>query len=782
MAFVSQQTIAPRVIVYSHRYAAPIDLTPICAAVQAGSSTTSSTTSSATVRMLRSPEAYLVEKGDWIQIDATDQQGRYEHLFFGQIKQDAHSSSVLGEGGGARVTPTLMAVTWGAVFQAFVRDVRLALQLFGRDLAAQGEGLAGLAPGKLPTLAMLAMLLGHDDGFTVQPQRALSIVMQFLARYGGTMRQEFWLPASFANGSAIPLHWLICKLNRVRLDGSQVPLVVDNAGLSSLKYNPGAAYNYAPDDEDFNVALRMAQSLRLEDDTAESAWQLVDWAKYFDACKYYQSGYDFLNEAVEWEDSADCWTLMQEMGDLPWCELRCQLVEKIEQAPLTGIFRAHNGAEFHRNFLLSVSFKPIPHPSYKPVAASELPPRSDQAGGLLVEADTTGYDLCPKFVVNANAVTGFDFRRAVDDVFSYWMTLPRSALWAGEQYDPIGFASQTNWVIPIINNAVMSKFGHRPNETQTRFFFGKAGATALTPYLVRKTLLQYAWTNRAGGIGRGGFNLPMFSACVPRAGDVAILRGNVTGSSETLDRDPAGQLAGRQAIGGQTSLQTAVEGKGAGQMLALSVYAEQTTWTMQVSAETGVWQGSTFVAYSHGQDVEVLSDMDPIVFAGMPYHRGMSWDELRLSVRYWLPWLWDVGAELEKLPIDAPDPLDETFTQALDDLPPQTQQVVERDALPQPTQASTPKAPAAPPKRKRKPKNKVVQTKPAAAAPQAAQSDGEGPLFVSVSIMPTYDARFFSWENSQQGKDSKERLDFQKAQDLIKKLNPTGSGGASGSW
>lgn len=646
---VVYQSVRPRVIVYSYQYPKPINLTPLCTAVQCNRSIAGSTAETAILRVARSAEAYILAEGDWVQIDQTDLDGRVEHIWFGRFSSVKHGFTTMGEGGGAKISTTLTATCWGTVFKEFHKEMRMAWQLFLRDMA----GLTDLMQEDVAPPAMLVMLAAilADEGVNVQPQRAVSMVMQFIARYGGTLRQQFWLPASFYNGKMIPLHWLICKMNRTRLDGTQQAIVPVGNPLP----------NYVSDPDAFNFAVAAAGAMETEN--TQSAWTVSDWKVYFDRCAYYQSGHDLLTEVVREEQDADCWTMMNDMGDTAWCQLACSMVEKIEHKGLTGTFTAHDSTEFERKFLLTVTFKPHTHPVYYAKTPAELAPRKDPEGGddaFKIEADATGYSLCPKFVVNADMVQSFDMSHSAENVFTYWMTMPRSSLWSPAWIDGVALSAAMNFQIPIIDAPTMGKWGHRPNETTTRFFLGGADSKAkdvIYGFLIRKTLLQYAWTVQGARLLNGGFNIPGFSANAPRPGDVGYIRGTVQSSGEALDRSGSGLVPHASISDDTSSSQMLAEGSGQAAGKAMSVYVESTTYTMQQDAGSGSWTSSTFCQYSHGQDVEVVADFDPVASFGVPYHRFFDASEVGLDVRHYLPWRWDVGSLLKTLPLDIDTPI-----------------------------------------------------------------------------------------------------------------------------
>ena len=717
----------PLMICYSWRDPKPVHLTPVCTTAQATRSITASTTDTATWSALAAPETYRIEKGDWIQIDCTDVDSNQEHYWFGRITSVHHGQRSLGEGGGAQILSSFSAESWGAVFHEFHKEYQLAMQLWVRDCMAADDSKLVTPP---PTLAMLTALV-KDAHLVFKPYQAVSIVMQFLARYGGKLRQEFWLPPSFHHGRSIPLHWMICKINRTRLDGTQAPLkfsrqkggspdpssmsteIPDIPKIAKWIGEPDA---YELDADDFNFAAVAASSSATEPDPDGTAWTLQDWHGYFTACTYYQSGFDAFGEATKLEDTQDCWNLAMGAADPAWCSLSCTMVEKVDFPPLTGTFEAHDGTKFDRKFLLSVSFKPHPHPVYRAADTTTAPPIIDPyvgGGAKRVEADATGYSLCPKFVLDAGACDGLDMPSSADQIFSYWITTARSELYQGPWYEPIAAGALNNWVIPVIDNKIMGKWGHRPNETVTRYFLDQGGKSFWS-HLIRKTLLQYAWTVSGGSKFTGGWNMPVFHANVPRPGDVGIIRGNIDTGRETLDPGPDGFMP---RTGDAFSTSSLIEGTGASVSEALSVFVESTQLTFTLDQDAGRWDSSCFCSYSQGQMVSVDSDYDPVAQLGVPYRRFFSWAELGIAIRYWLPWRWDVGKTLADLPLDADPPFPPAMQQALDALTPMRDVVKEPETLPEPEpiERPPPAAKKAVPTARRK---RIAETPATPAQPQ----------------------------------------------------------------
>jgi hypothetical protein len=737
--FLTTNHFKPRVIVYSWRHPRPLHVTSLCVSVQAGRSMAGSTADTSTWSMLSASETYLIDKGDWVQIDGVDIDGRIEHFWFGRIQSATHGERPMGLGGGAVINSSFTAETWGAVFREFHKEMQLAWQLYVRDMMAATDAVKHDPP---PFLGLLVALL-QDSNVFFPPYQAVGIVLQFLARYGGTLRQEFRLPPSFHKGGSIPLHWMIGRLNRTRKDGTQEPMRYsfqqpsgnDDEFVSTETFGgplyekwKGPADAYQTDARAWNFAAIAADAEPLEADPESSAWGLQDWKRYFDACKYYQSGRDVLQEASRMDDTADCWTSATDLSDAAWCNLHCTMVEIADFPPLTGSFEAHDGLVFDRRFLLSVSFKPHAHPVYQAAGTDAVSPIVDPYGSgtdKRIEADATGYSLCPKFVVDAGALEGIDLPTSADKIFSYWMTLPRSELWRGDWVDPIVIGASTNWTVPIIDNQIMGKWGHRPNETMTRYFLDRSGKS-LIQHIVRKTLLQYAWTVAASSRFAGAFTMPGYDANVPRPGDVGIVRGTIDSGRETLDPSSGG-LFPRGNVNNIRTMVDLIEGKASEIQEALSIFIEAVTLTWTLNDQSGLWESSVFCQYSHGQMVSVSSDYDPTADTGKPYKRFFDWDEVKLQVNYWLPWKWDVGKVLADLPIDIDEPLAPKIAETMEELTSMRATSTEPEVVPQPEPA--PSAPMARKKATPKPRKARVQPQKAQPSPALLYSGGmESPI------------------------------------------------------
>ena len=604
----SSQTLSPLVVCYSYRYAAPLNLTPWMSSGQTTATLAGSTRDTASVAFVGSQVAQIVTIGDWVQIDLRDRDGGREHLFFGRVSSIDPAANVIGGSGGIEISTTISVTTWAAVFEVFQKDVRTFFQVRSADVVAN--------PGSadLPMLAKIAAALGVA-GFVAPPYVHVQTLLQMMARYGGTLRQTFDLPASFsATGAPITLLDIVAKCTRPRLDASTRPLVPTPAGS-------GAAGNYVVDADAVNVAVAADRSNPATASWLNSAWLLCDWATQFAAHPYYPLANATLDEVLQLASTAPLWAAACEYADLPWCQLHCCLVEHISWRGSAAILTAHDGTEFHRDFLLSISFAPIPHPVYR---AGSTPLRTED-GDAVVPADSTGYSARPKVIVDTRYVSSLPMTRNDDGIHTVWQVTPLDASFrAMATYDAAWLGHVSGGRLPIFDMPGIAVYGFKPAETQTKYWFD-ATAKEFWPTLARKTALQYAWTIHGPDLLTGGASWPAFTANVPRPADVVLLVNEVAGTGGVvgLDRDPGFRPG---------PLDAALHGKPGHNRSALSVYAEAVS--VHLASESGAWQGVVQVSYSHGQPILVGGSP---ALNGRPYWRGMAWREIGIDPKYWLP-------------------------------------------------------------------------------------------------------------------------------------------------
>ena len=636
---VTDTTLKPRVIAYSYEFSDPLNMTPYCTSIQVTQSIQGSTNDVATFEMVESQAGLWLTAGDWVQFDlATGVDGQHEHLFFGWVTGIDSSNSVLGRGGGTDQMVTVSVVTWAHALEIFRKDLRAFFQLRAKDVV-QG------APDIMQSIPLLARIAQDiEDGFFAPAWVHVSMLMQMMARYGGALRQPFDLPESFTPDvdGAISLLSIICKKNKRRLNAEGDPLLPEHGYADGYFVNDLNSENVAALSNIANESNR---------DWQFSVWTLSDWARTFKAHSYYPQANGMLKEIMQLDGEGSLWAAMMEYSDAGWTELYAALVEHIDHNGSSKTLTAHDGTKFKRDFLCSISFQPIPHPVYK---SSGTTIQETSRSGYAVEADATGYHQRPKFAVQVGSLESFSMRRSLDTYHNYWSVLPQDADFKGlKQYDAAFVGRATNWQFPIFDMEGVRVYGYVPLELETKYWLENNGKS-FWPVLALKTALQYAWTIYGCNELVGSLSMPVYTANVPRPGDVMILLGERTSKSSVFE--PTGlntSLRDQMHVHGVLAeILELVPGEHGH---AMSGYAESCVYNFTLGERTSVWTGKINVNYTHGQSFDLGAGK--LKMEGR-YHRFVQFEEVGLNPTWFLPYYWgtDIFLRLNGLTTMPKDP------------------------------------------------------------------------------------------------------------------------------
>ena len=623
------QQLQPLVIGYSYRWADPLNLTPFCTHVSAPGSISGSTRDTASFSMASSEASRWLAVDDWVQIDLLDRDDGREHRFFGRVKSLDTGLGVMGDGGGLTSQTTITAVTWAEVLERFKKDARSFLQVNARDFRAGLLGQDDFAKG-LFALATITASRG-PDGYLAPPWVQVQILLHVLARYSGTMQQTFDLPGSFSpDHEPVSLIDIICKLTRQRYSASNEPLR-PGAGDGGTTVLGGGAANFTIDRDDVNVAVAFDLQTPADQPWRKSAWQLCDWDETFALLDYYVAGNGVLDGVMQLQADGTLWAAMFEYADAPWTQLFCTLVEHIDWLGSKTTLTAHDGTEFVRDFLPTISFQPAPHPCY---------PDDFKQNGLLdtvahkvVRADVRGYGSRPKVLLDIRGCTGASLSQSVDDLYTAWEVTPLDQAFKKlELWDAATLLDVSDGQIPIFDRPASLAHGYRPLLQQTKYFYGQqlddGTATAFWTLLARKTALQYGWTIRGTDLVSGTITTKAFTANVARPGDVLVVTNHAGAAASVWQAQggPADLVDQLDAASAQADILTGEPGRKGG---AFACYVESVQ--LELALESGAWVSSVTLQVSHGQPVIVGQEIDVHALAGTLAHRFVDWSELDID-------------------------------------------------------------------------------------------------------------------------------------------------------
>ncbi len=625
-----------RVIAYTYEFAKPINLTPYVTQLSAQLTMAASTRDTTTIAADGVEVPRWLAVGDWIQIDLVPQDGPTEHVFFGSVKAIGTPFERLGEGGGVSISTTITVETWAAALETWRKDVRAYFQLRARDLVSGAPDFAT----SFPTLAAIAADV--PGAIAAPPWVQVAMLMEVLARYGGTMRQPYDLPESFLPGQgAISLLSLICKLNHRRKNGRGDVLRPADQIAGGI---------HATDLPNHNVAFVAGLANRADESWANSAWLLSDWHRTFVAHPHYPIGNAIMDELLQIDGQGSVWAAMSEYADTPWTQMYASLVEAIDYHGSAVTLEAHDGTTFERRFLLAVALHPVPHPVYQSTAT---PIVTDDRGFASVEADATGYGHRPIVIAHVGGLESANLSRSLDTLHNYWSVLPMDAAFRGiAQYDAAWLGSVSSWRFPIIDADSVRVHGYLPMELETKFWLDPT-ATSFWTILARKMALQYAWTAHGCNEVRGSVTMPLRTANIPRPADVLLLVGDrSTGSIHHAGDTATGR---NHAVASPLSaLLDARPGPDGG---ALSGYVESVQLVISVDPRSGLVSGSVDVQITQGSIATLPGGAEHAARHG-GYNRVVQLSEVGLAARWWLPYSWgiDIFLRLQGLEVSNNDP------------------------------------------------------------------------------------------------------------------------------
>lgn len=669
MSSTTYRTIQPVVIVYSYAWKEPVNLSEYIGSVHFTRSIAASHEDTAQLQINGADLAELLSPGDWVQIDLYESSDFdwVEHHFFGRIERIGHTSMSLETQSTGITTNSLITVsTWGNVLTEFVSEFKRWMLLKIRDRNLKSEISANvpedlfLAGNDIPTLHSLVQQLqtvvgkdGARSSAMPTPIAAVQLYMELFVRFGGVLRQRFLMPASWGDGKVSPLHEFIAKLNIGRVGGGSEKLLV----------------NQSENDKLVNFARKFSDSGWYKTDphydAKKSAWyHYFDWRSYFDKCPYYPIARAAMDDLATMDQTRPVFTGMKDWSDPGFNELYFGLAEHVfspgaRQSPLV---HTHDGVELAREFLPSVTFRPLPHPVYRSETREALPPQRGGSGNLMVKADSTGYDNAMKFIMDVGVLDSFDGARSMDAYRSYWMVKPEGILFGSggdTQKDDAAIGAASNWRMPILDDHAMNVHGMVPEETYTRYTFGDPGTgspKAIWSVLTKKTYLSYAWTIRGLDLYEGTFTFPLISHNIPRPGDVGILVGQPIASGRQVNASTLGSIRG---IGdgdltrdGRTKINSLMEQLGNNGDQAFSIYVESVDCTANADTSSSASSGQVTITYSHGQIITLKAPWKAKGMAsqfGTLYKRFLKYREVKIDPTWWLPWKFDIGGQQKQV-------------------------------------------------------------------------------------------------------------------------------------
>jgi hypothetical protein len=695
----SYATITPGVFAYSYEWKEPINLTDYVVGVTGSLSIVGSTQDRISITMKGAIDSELLSLMDWIQLTFySEASNPPAHIFFGRISSISHGSAPMSATG-IMTTTTITAVTWAAFMLSTATEHRRWLPLYLRGQYKDAPTVStwshaeGLSIGTddsivkledVPTLATLMVALdeklrdGGRQGLIPDPMTAVQLWAEMWIRFGGPLRQEFEMPVSFADGKSYPLHNFVAKVNRTKLKGDQT-----RKGIPLDTAKDGKGEQDTEFDRKMNLSRPFAESWYKEEDDdrtrKKSAWvEFFDWGSYWRDCEYYTPGRCMMKDAIRWGHEKPLWGGMHDYSDPGFTELFCSLIEhaEIPKSGLSGEAEAHDGLMFDRDFLPTIVFRPMPHPTYP--LDREVKPIENDFGTSITEADATGYKLCNKLMLDVNSLVGLNMNQNGTDLRTSWVVKPEAALLGdkGAAFEDGFITAATGYKIPLYDEKAMDVYGWLPQESQTKYWMLPPDPDlALRPdemrpkeafdVLVLKTYLQHAWTIRALDTYQGEIRFKAFNHDIPRPGDVGFLVGQpltpgrlvIPGNEFPLiQADESAPNVGTQA---QTraavhSMASVLNGDN---NYAFSFYVEGVGFSVTTSEESATHETVVTVSFSHGQLITLGSEETDAngqrktkdILKGKPYKRFVDYSEVGIDPKWWLPYTFDITAELKRI-------------------------------------------------------------------------------------------------------------------------------------
>ena len=666
-AYITKTSLFYRVIVFSHIQEEPLDVSPFVVRVN-GSKSLVDSQSDNFIFELKVPDiALLFQNGDWVQIDLETPTERAEHLFFGQILGISGQESVASDGGGISEIVMVTAVSWGSVFERYVRDLETYMRVNAdtlfpwRDKPLETDPeqtvsgkpkLAGLKEPNFETPPSLATIA--QGKLRAHPWQAVAMTFHHLCRYGGTFGQQFWLPRSYTGlTELVPLIEYVGRINKMRLPNDQEMGSVWG-GLDSDANNVIVQIEKR-DVEDGNFKTNVP-----EDDRG---WKYSDWHNTFAANQSFVPGLGYLRDFVTVDLQTTLADLALDLSDPAFNELFYSLQERCTLGPQNPseavIPVSGQKVPFDRSFIMTIALRPIPHPTW----ASEKDTIAVVSANeqFMITADGSNYDkTCSKFVLGLGHTSGAQFSQSISNVFSYFNVVPQDQeLQTFEKFDAAEMLQFTSGRIPVIDEELMQTFGHQPMIPKTRYYIGgeqhfvsvslgpspfievtdtlelpsplgpgtvsfRVDKYPMWEVLASKALALYSWHARGWEHYDGSFSMPIIDTNVPRPGDVGYLFAHRVDSDRVVGshfRNANRKFFDPKILADQLS-------KG-----AVSVYVDSVSYDMVMSPATSLIQGTVTVNFSHGVWCDTVSPNAGV----LPYKRFVNYSEVGISPIYFLP-------------------------------------------------------------------------------------------------------------------------------------------------
>ena len=558
--------------------------------------------------VLEGPESVgPIDIDDWVLVWISAEEQEDRPIFFGTVASISVSQRAM-PGTGASTQYQIALSNWSKKFEMVSRDVQ---GYVGYKLT-QARGVTG-ATDAVKSFPTLASLVGTQNVFG-EPYVHVAIVFEYLARYGSAIAQPQFLPRCLSPGAK----------DQYRL--------IDWVG--KIHRNLGFDRSQHSDPDNLNITLQLDKKNlnKLNDD---SAWKLQDWrlaTKTPGGYQYPGGSGKFLESPSLQGDPTPLPSVALRHSDQPWNEISYRMVVNTSDGPKRSrSLIMDDGTTAPMNWLLSVSMRPNPRPSY----AWKNPSPPLTVAGLdekVRPANIDGYKYtCAKFVVDASYLESVQLSRDVQQgttgYFNFWLCqLSQNSNQSMESKDLAMLGNLTGWTIPTVDMRSIATHGLTRFMGRTDFAFDTTSVTSsiiiLKPLILR-TYLMRAWTEGFDRLS-GTLILPVFGTKQPSPGDCIII---VNPSSATF--------GGRSVLAGNSDkVQRDLEGLGLTNPTDVLVgYIDAVTTTVQVDA-SGKPTSEAFVQVSHvlrGRCPTVTPPRDIPGNHHMPIARGWSFADVGIS-------------------------------------------------------------------------------------------------------------------------------------------------------
>lgn len=556
--------------------------------------------------LIEGPEAVEpIEIDDWVLVWARSEGQRDQVIFFGTVQSIGVSQQAMS-GTGVQTQYQVTCASWAQKLTRTQRDIQAYLSY----KIAEARTLTG-ATSTTKNFPTLATLVG-SDGVISEPYMHVAIIFEYLSRYGSSIGQPFFMPKCMTPGSS----------TQYRL--------IDWVGKIHRTLGYVDAQHGDPDSVNVTRKLDLGNPVK---SLPDSAWRLQDWQRATKYGYHYPGGLGKMGVNFSMQaDPTPLTDLASQHADLPWNNLEYRIVRETNEGPKrSASLVMHDKTLAPMDWLLSVSMKPNPRPSYE----WKNPRPSLEVAGLdepVRPANIEAYDKsCAKFVIDAAYLRSMQLSRATQGVqghFNFWSCSPKDfANKSMESMDIAMVGRMSGWIIPSIDVREISTHGLMRFMGQTNYYLdsatSKASKASIIKPLILRTYLMRAWTQ---GFDRmqGSLSAPIFGARQPSPGDCIII---VNPASATV--------GGRSVLAGNvTKVQRDLEGLGlTSPQDALIGIVDGVTLTMQVT-ETGTPSTQMFLQISHVLRGHVGALVPPRQLPGnhhLPVARGWNFADVGLQ-------------------------------------------------------------------------------------------------------------------------------------------------------